>query len=85
MPAELATPLSFERDAEEDPQVRIEAADALYLIALQVLFFPIFRMNFRFFSTSPNRSSLSIFYTVISGILSSNWVCLKIHLVDLIT
>ncbi|KAL2611071.1 hypothetical protein R1flu_022763 [Riccia fluitans] len=35
MPLELATPLSFERDAEEDPQVRIEAADALYLIALQ--------------------------------------------------
>ncbi|CAM6106236.1 unnamed protein product [Calypogeia fissa] len=35
MPAELATPLSFERDAEEDPQVRIEAAEALYLLALQ--------------------------------------------------
>lgn len=38
MPAELATPLSFERDAEEDPQVRIEAAEALYLLALQVSF-----------------------------------------------
>ncbi|KAL3682274.1 hypothetical protein R1sor_000296 [Riccia sorocarpa] len=35
MPLELATPLSFERAPEEDPQVRIEAADALYLIALQ--------------------------------------------------
>ncbi|BBN16642.1 hypothetical protein MPTK1_7g08110 [Marchantia polymorpha subsp. ruderalis] len=35
MPLELATPLSFERDGEDDPQVRIEAADALYLIALQ--------------------------------------------------
>lgn len=40
MPAELATPLSFERDAEEDPQVRVDAAEALYLLALQVSFLP---------------------------------------------
>lgn len=36
MPPELATPLSLEREVEQDPQVRIEAADAIYLIAQQV-------------------------------------------------
>lgn len=35
MPAELASPLSHERETEIDPRIRIEAAEALYLIALQ--------------------------------------------------
>lgn len=35
MPLELATPLSFEREPETDPQVRVEAAEAIYLLALQ--------------------------------------------------
>eukprot|EP00897_Mesotaenium_endlicherianum_P004997 jgi/Mesen1/4525/ME000230S03668 len=35
MPAELAAPLSHERETETDPQVRAEAAEALYLIAVQ--------------------------------------------------
>lgn len=34
MPLELASPLSHEREPEENPQIRIEAAEALYLIAL---------------------------------------------------
>lgn len=34
MPPELAGFLSHEREAEIDPQIRIEAADALYLISL---------------------------------------------------
>lgn len=36
MPAELATPLSFERPKETDSKVRTEAAEALYLLAVQV-------------------------------------------------
>ncbi|CAK9236061.1 unnamed protein product [Sphagnum jensenii] len=35
MPLELATPLSYEREPEMDPKVRVEAAEAIYLIALQ--------------------------------------------------
>ncbi len=38
MPLELATPLSYEREPEMDPKVRVEAAEAIYLIALQVYF-----------------------------------------------
>eukprot|EP00249_Psilotum_nudum_P003398 c16789_g1_i1 orf=254-1255(+) len=34
MPLELASPLSHEREPESDKQVRIEAAEALYLIAI---------------------------------------------------
>lgn len=36
MPLELANPLSHERELEKDSCIRIEAAEALYLIALQV-------------------------------------------------
>lgn len=35
MPLELANPLSHERELEKDSCIRIEAAEALYLIALQ--------------------------------------------------
>lgn len=35
MPPELASPLAFERTVETDAQVRVEAAEALYLIAVQ--------------------------------------------------
>ncbi len=38
MPLELGTPLSYEREPEMDPKVRVEAAEAIYLIALQVYF-----------------------------------------------
>ncbi len=38
MPLELATPLSYEREPEMDPKVPVEAAEAIYLIALQVYF-----------------------------------------------
>ncbi|KAJ7567509.1 hypothetical protein O6H91_02G151000 [Diphasiastrum complanatum] len=35
MPPELANPLGYEREPEVDPQVRIEALDALYLLVMQ--------------------------------------------------
>lgn len=35
MPLELANPLSHERDPENDPGIRVQAAESLYLIAMQ--------------------------------------------------
>lgn len=35
MPLELANPLSHERDPEKDPEIRVQAAESLYLIAMQ--------------------------------------------------
>ncbi|CAA6665164.1 unnamed protein product [Spirodela intermedia] len=35
MPLELATPLSIEREAIDDPEIRIQALEAIYLISLQ--------------------------------------------------
>ncbi|XP_057870206.2 uncharacterized protein LOC131076879 isoform X2 [Cryptomeria japonica] len=34
MPLELANPLSHEREPENDPEIRVQAAEALYLIAV---------------------------------------------------
>lgn len=36
MPLELGSALSIERETVEDPEIRIEALEAIYLIALQV-------------------------------------------------
>lgn len=38
MPLELATPLSIEREALDDPEIRIQALEAIYLISLQVIY-----------------------------------------------
>ncbi|KAH9295128.1 hypothetical protein KI387_038716, partial [Taxus chinensis] len=35
MPPELANPLSHEREPENDPEIRVQAAEALYLISVQ--------------------------------------------------
>lgn len=35
MPLELANPLSHERDPEKDPEIRVQAAESVYLIAMQ--------------------------------------------------
>eukprot|EP00252_Welwitschia_mirabilis_P006815 TRINITY_DN17715_c0_g1_i2.p1 TRINITY_DN17715_c0_g1~~TRINITY_DN17715_c0_g1_i2.p1 ORF type:complete len:296 (+),score=64.75 TRINITY_DN17715_c0_g1_i2:159-1046(+) len=35
MPLELASPLSHERETEKDPEIRIQAAESLYMIAIQ--------------------------------------------------
>ena len=37
MPLELATPLSIEREAVDDPEIRIQALEAIYLITLHVI------------------------------------------------
>lgn len=36
MPLELATALSIEREVIEDPDIRVQALEAIYLISVQV-------------------------------------------------
>lgn len=36
MPPELASALSHEREPVDDPEIRLEAAEAIYMIAVQV-------------------------------------------------
>lgn len=36
MPLELASALSIQREAEDDPEIRIQTLEAIYMILLQV-------------------------------------------------
>ena len=36
MPMELSSALSIEREPVDDPEIRVQALEAIYLIALQV-------------------------------------------------
>lgn len=46
MPLELGNALSHEREPVDDPEIRVQALEAIYLIALQVKFTSIYLPEF---------------------------------------